>query len=720
MNTNEFKIIAIKTGKKGMTPASFLKSTTSQVEICYLKNLKPNNVFPFTKGYEFPNNDFDQINLIDQEVPNIYDITLKDGTQIPINVSAVVGENGSGKSSLIELLYWMNYNIGCEVDKLKTWNGEEYEKHIDLDLQIFYKMKNVHYILKFKGGLILQKEINFFENTNNSVEKWMTIRNLREMNFFYTVVLNQSQYALNSLEVGEWINPLFHKNDGYQTPIVINPMRTEGNVDINKERLLLSRRLQANVLEKIEGDPIDSLRNLANNKIAEKFEIKFNPNYFEKLFEKFGYLDGNELTDCYYAIKESFVSELPEKPNILLIRPIVESKYGIGLNREKVNQTIILNYIYYKLLKIVYNYPTYRIYRTDENDSLKWNDPGKRIKNINSLLASIKKSNSHITFKVKGAILHLKYFKDIYPTDWKDYGDEFKMNIDTFSNYIFGNKADKEKGILKVQSIEEKEGYFVNTYMMAMPSFFNIDVIPEERVLINSFSSGEKQKIHSLTTLVYHLINLNSVEEKKETKDFEYVNLVLDEIELYYHPEWQRTYLYDLLEYLKKMDPRNLNNFKGINITFITHSPFILSDIPAQNVLRLEDGKPSDKTFGQTFGANIHQLLHNDFYLENGFIGEFAKSKIEEVVDFLRMKKWESDVKNIQERISLTDNEEDIKDLNIQLEIIKLQKSRVKQVNESLDIDKCREIIDLVGEPVLGESLNQLLADVKNLKQVDK
>jgi len=637
MNTKEFKIIAIKTGAKGKTPSSFLKSSSKQIEICYLKNIKPNNVFPFTKGYAFPNNDFDQINLLDNEVPNIYDITLKDGTKIPVNVSAVVGENGSGKSSLIELLYWMNYNIGCEVDKLKTWNGEEYEKHTDLDLQVFYKMKNVHYILKFNGGSIQQKEFKFIENSNNfesinSLEKWKIIRNLREMNFFYTVVLNQSQYALNSLEVGEWINPLFHKNDGYQTPIVINPMRTEGNVNINKERLLLSRRLQANVLEKIEGDPKNSLRNLANNKIAEKFEIKFNPNYFEKLFEKFGYLEGNELTDCYYAIKESFVSELPGKPNILLIRPIVESKYGIDLDKRKVNQTLILNYIYYKLLKIVYNYPTYRIYRTDENNSLKWDDPGKRIKNINSLLASIKKSNSHITFKVKGAILHLKYFKDIYPADWKDYGDEFKINIDTFSNYIFGNKEDKEKGILKVHSIEEKEGYFVNTYMMAMPSFFNIEVIPEERVLINSFSSGEKQKIHSLTTLVYHLINLNSVEEKKETKDFEYINLVLDEIELYYHPEWQRTYLYDLLEYLKKMDPRNLNNFKGINITFITHSPFILSDIPDQNILRLENGEPSDKLFGKTFGANIHDLLTNDFFLKKGSMGEFAKSKIETVI----------------------------------------------------------------------------------------
>ncbi len=76
--------------------------------------------------------------------------------------------------------------------------------------------------------------------------------------------------------------------------------------------------------------------------------------------------------------------------------------------------------------------------------------------------------------------------------------------------------------------------------------------------------------------------------------------------------------------------------------------------------------------------------------------------------------------KNINKRINATKNEVDKKDLKIQLEIIELQKSRVKQVNESLDKDKCEKIIDLVGEPVLKESLIQLLTDVKNLNLVDK
>ena len=71
--------------------------------------------------------------------------------------------------------------------------------------------------------------------------------------------------------------------------------------------------------------------------------------------------------------------------------------------------------------------------------------------------------------------------------------------------------------------------------------------------------------------------------------------------------------------------------------------------------------------------------------------------------------------KRIKEKIDSETNEGVKNDLDIQLKIIELQKSRVKHVNESLDINKCNKIIHLVGEPVLSESLNQLLTEVKNL-----
>src|SRR5690606_16638367 len=69
-------------------------------------------------------------------------------------------------------------------------------------------------------------------------------------NFFYTEVINYSLYAYNSSpnQEGTWITQIFHKNDAYQTPVVLNPYREEGIININKENDLVYQRLLANLL----------------------------------------------------------------------------------------------------------------------------------------------------------------------------------------------------------------------------------------------------------------------------------------------------------------------------------------------------------------------------------------------------------------------------------------------------------------------------------------
>jgi hypothetical protein len=118
--------------------------------------------------------------------------------------------------------------------------------------------------------------------------------------------------------------------------------------------------------------------------------------------------------------------------------------------------------------------------------------------------------------------------------------------------------------------------------------------------------------------------------------DYDYVNLILDEVELYHHPEMQRTYLYRLLQGIKAL---NLKKIKGINILFSTHSPFILSDIPSSNILRLKSGCPEPES-KRTFGANIYDLLSDDFFMSNGFIGELAMSIIREILDYVNVEKY--------------------------------------------------------------------------------
>lgn len=75
-----------------------------------------------------------------------------------------------------------------------------------------------------------------------------------------------------------------------------------------------------------------------------------------------------------------------------------------------------------------------------------------------------------------------------------------------------------------------------------------------------------------------------------------------------------------------------------INILFTKRSPFILSDLPKQNILYLENGQTTneaDSIKKNTFAANIGDLLHQSFFLKNGFIGAKAQEKLTEIYKIL-------------------------------------------------------------------------------------
>mgnify|MGYP000433394873 CR=1 FL=1 len=72
---------------------------------------------------------------------------------------------------------------------------------------------------------------------------------------------------------------------------------------------------------------------------------------------------------------------------------------------------------------------------------------------------------------------------------------------------------------------------------------FTLDLKINNKYFLNDLSSGEQQLIHSIHTVLYHLYNLNSVHENGVTKrEYEYknVNLIFDEIELYFLPQYEK------------------------------------------------------------------------------------------------------------------------------------------------------------------------------------
>lgn len=124
------------------------------------------------------------------------------------------------------------------------------------------------------------------------------------------------------------------------------------------------------------------------------------------------------------------------------------------------------------------------------------------------------------------------------------------------------------------------------------------------------------------------------------TEDWDLDIFIFDEMDLSWHPEWQRKMVYFIIDIFEK-----INSNKQLNIIFTTHSPFILSDMPSENVVLLnrdEKGKSIIyKKNVDTFCANIYDLFKNEFFLNSceGIctIGEFAKSKIRIIQNEIKM-----------------------------------------------------------------------------------
>ena len=116
--------------------------------------------------------------------------------------------------------------------------------------------------------------------------------------------------------------------------------------------------------------------------------------------------------------------------------------------------------------------------------------------------------------------------------------------------------------------------------------------------------------------------------------------LLIDEADLTYHPEWQREFIDLLTAFLPRVYPPVC--CQNLQVILTTHSPVLLSDIPQQSVIYLKydpethrtkvDNSPQEGTFGQ----NIHLLYKNSFFLKEGTIGRFAHRKIEHLIQQLQ------------------------------------------------------------------------------------
>lgn len=243
-------------------------------------------------------------------------------------------------------------------------------------------------------------------------------------------------------------------------------------------------------------------------------------------------------------------------------------------------------------------------------------------------------SCNHIIFENfwKSAREAIKYFiKDENSNNYKDLIETFKIyeslesklnkNSTFFSDLIIshGNGLFRLKNTVNISDKLSEEINWLNKLKIFRLNFYKI-------------SNGNLYSFFELSTgeqrMLRFFADLASVIDKSDV-------FILDEMDLSWHPEWQRKMVYYVHDLFMK-----LNKKHQVNIFFTTHSPFILSDIPKENVIIMNKGNAKYANF-ETFASNIHDLFNKNLFLncEDCYtIGEFAKEKINKIVKILNRK----------------------------------------------------------------------------------
>lgn len=126
--------------------------------------------------------------------------------------------------------------------------------------------------------------------------------------------------------------------------------------------------------------------------------------------------------------------------------------------------------------------------------------------------------------------------------------------------------------------------------------------------------------------------------------------LLLDEPENYMHPEMCRTFINELNNLLRQRSPES-----DFQVILSTHSPFMLSDVLSNQIIRMDyDNKGLcviSNTGKPTYAANIHSIMADSFFLKYT-IGEQARLFLTEKFELFK------DMQKRREHLTKADKKE--------------------------------------------------------------
>ena len=635
------------------------------------------------------------------QLSNDFDVTLKDkilkvdkkenylsdyyGDRIK-NISVLVGKNGSGKTTILDILgmcrqdrlknsvigkdvkdeYLLLYYLGKDVDSQELFGIEVLGENVLNNMLENYKIRkeDIDYDRsKTSIGLVFRYENDKFISVGKHFFDYeVKGRRLNEIIKFAHIGENY-RYSSRNEKYSEYFTwdggyiaerRLFSKASVYTKYICLRECITNGieGFDCSMAKIKF--------IDDIDYDYMKTRDEDYHKKYADRVEV------IEKKLPVWNHFSINaikkETTDSQK--KQKYILDLYAR---YIMDMIVNGLYPLCKKEENDRENIIIK----TRMDVLANIEYIKSLATNESSIDKLGEPISfidELKQIEILIEYLQKEVKDDCLKILARYVGSRIHKalDNGEFGYVDVLEQMVKELNAIPEEDFSRQ-----GIVFFVEKEEKayQGEFLKKYSewYAKRHYWHSDIGNKFAICFEMLSEGEERFLDTIA-------KINDSVYENQTAQL--LVLMADEPDQALHPEWSRRFVDIIAQVLSTVE------YKGdIQIILSTHSPYLISDILPSNVFLLERigenrilniQRMDKRSKVSCLGANIYDLMKNQFFMDNA-VGQYITKKINAVV-------------------------KEIGELNIE---------------NDFEIQKIDCFIDQLGEPIIQKILKKQLQDKK-------